>query len=110
MHAQWTKDSVLLEDAHAAINDHSHCFKLLKTHIVGIEEDLERFMKEAADNDKQLKENLKTFESTVTAQVADTEKLRSQAQDSLKEVASYLETLRLGASGAAAGQSADTAS
>ena len=36
MHAQWTKDSVFLEDAHEAINDHSDCLKLLKKHIVGI--------------------------------------------------------------------------
>ena len=65
---------------------------------------------EAADNDKQRKENLKTFESTVTAQGADTEKQRSQAQDSLKEVAACVETLRLGDFGAAAGQGAESAS
>ena len=71
MHAQWTKDSMFLEDAHEAINDHSDCLKLLTAHIVGIKSDFERLTKEAADNDKQLKENLKTFESTVTAQDAD---------------------------------------
>ena len=71
MHAQWTKDSVFLKDAHETINDHSDCCKLLKTHIVGFTSDFERLTKEAADNDKQLKENLKTFGSTVTAQGAD---------------------------------------
>ena len=79
------------------------CFKLLKSHIVRIRVDFERLTKEAANNDKQLKENLKAVESTVSALGADKERLRSEAQDSLKEVASYLETLRLGSSGAAAG-------
>ena len=95
---------------HEAINDHSDCLKLLETHIAGVKCDFERLTKEAADNDKQLKENLETLESTVTAQGSDTEKLRSQAQDSLKEVAAYVETLRLGASGAAAEHGAESAS
>ena len=70
---------MFLEDAHEAINDHSDCLKLLKTHIVGIKGDLGRLTKKAADNDKRLKENLKVFETTVTAQGADTERLCSQA-------------------------------
>ena len=45
----------------------------------------------------------------MTAQGAGAERLRSETQDLLKRVATYLETLRLGASGAAAGQSADAA-
>ena len=48
MHAQWTKGIVLLEDAHEAIKDHSDCFKLLKSHIVGIRGDLERLTEEGS--------------------------------------------------------------
>ena len=99
-----------MEDTHEAINDHSDCLKLLKSHIMGIRTDLEKLGQEVTGNDKQLKESPKTFETTVTTQGADTETLRNEATASLKEVADYLESLRLGASSAAAGSSVDTAS
>ena len=42
MHAQWTKDNTFMEETNEAINDHSDCLKLLKSHIVGICTDVKK--------------------------------------------------------------------
>ena len=110
MHAQWIQENTFMEETHEAINDHSDCLKLLKSHIMGIRSDLEKLAQDVANHDRQLQDILKTFGTTVTTQGADTETLRNEAMTSLKDVAEYLESLRLGGSSAASGQSTDTAS